>query len=114
MKTQNIVLAGLTLVGAALLPMAAQAQTPYPHPHTLNQRFHDQNARINQGVRDDQLTRREARNDRFRLDRVRYQDQRDRDFHGGHLTTSDRRHQEAELNRNSKDIYRTKHNDYTR
>ncbi len=114
MKVRNVVLPVAGLLGALLMPLAAQAQTPYPHPTNLNQRFRDQNARINQGVASGELTRREARGDRFRLDRVRFQDQRDRFHQNGRLTAAERRHQNRELNRNSGDIYRTKHNSAVR
>ena len=114
MTIRNSILPMAGLIGALLLPLATQAQVPNPHPTTLHQRFQDQRARIHQGVVSGQLTRREARNDRSRLARVHYQDQRDRRFQGGHLTASERRHQEAELNHNSGDIYRTKHNNRVR
>ena len=114
MKTNIVILSAAGLLGALLLPLAAQAQVPNPHPTTLHQRFQDQHARIQQGVASGQLTRREARNDRYRLGRVRYQDQRDRAFQNGHLTAGERYHQNAELNGNSSSIYRTKHNNRAR
>ena len=115
MTIKNVLLPAAGLCGALLMPLAVQAQTtPYPHPTNLHQRFQDQHARIRQGVASGQLTRGEARRDRARLARVRYQDQRDRAFQGGHLTAGERRHQNAELNGNSGDIYRTKHNNRVR
>lgn len=114
MKTNHILLSAAGLLGVLLMPSAAQAQAPYPHPTSLHQRFQDQHSRIKQGVADGQLTRREARGDRYRLNRVRSQDQRDRFFQGGHLTAGQRSHQTRELNRNSGDIYRTNHNNRVR
>ena len=82
MTIRNILLPAAGLLGALLMPLAAQAQVPDPHPTTLHQRFQDQRARSHQGVASSQLTRREARNDCYRLARVRYQDRRDRAFQG--------------------------------
>ncbi len=114
MKTNHIILSAAGLLGVLLTPLAAQAQAPYPHPTNLHQRFQDQHSRIKQGVADGQLTRREARGDRYRLNRTRTQDQRDRFFQGGHLTAGQRSHQTMELNRNSGAIYRTNHNNRVR
>lgn len=114
MKITSIILPAAGLLGVLPLPLAAQAQVPHPDPNTLHQRFQNQHARIHQGVADGQLTRREARRDRFRLSRVRYQDHRDRFFQGGHLTAGERNRQNAELNGNSGSIYHTKHNNRIR
>ena len=114
MKTTHSILSAAGLLGVLLAPLAAQAQAPYPQPTNLHQRFQDQRSRIKQGVADGQLTRREAQGDRSRLNRVRYQDRRDRFFQGGHLTAGQRSHQETELNRNSGAIYRTNHNNRVR
>jgi hypothetical protein len=114
MKINIAILPAVGLLGTLLLPLAAQAQVPHPHPTTLKQRFQDQHARIHQGVTSGQLTRREAALDRTRLAHVRYQDERDRAHQYGHLTAAERLHQEHELNRNSKDIYHTKHNGHVR
>ena len=114
MKTTHIILSAAGLLGVLLAPLAAQAQAPYSQPTNLHQRFRDQQYRIKQGVADGRLTRREAQGDRYRLNRVRSQDQRDRFFQGGHLTAGQRSHQAAELNRSSGAIYRTNHNNRVR
>ena len=104
MKVNTIkILAGMALLSAALLPMAAQAQG-------INQRLHDQHGRIHQGVGSDQLTRREQ----YRLNRrdaqIHAQEHIDRRFDHGHLTGNERRNLNRELNHSSAAIYRDKHN----
>ena len=109
------IVAGLTALaglGAVLAGGVANADVPYSHSQGINQRLHDQHARIRQGVGDDQLTWRETRNLDRRDARVARQEQRDRFFHHGHLTTRERHQINGELNRDSRAIYRDKHNDH--
>ena len=98
----------LTLTGAAaialsVLPTAASAGE-------VNNRDNRQQARINQGVSSGQLTHGEYNRDERRLDRVELQRNRDLRNQGGHLTGYQKAHLNRELNRNSGDIYYTKHN----
>ena len=115
MKIGNIAgIAALAALGSVLAGGVAQAQVPYGHPDSINQRLHDQHARIRQGVRSDELTRHETRNLDRRDARVYRQERRDRFFHHGRLTNNERRHLNGELNRDSRAIYRDKHNDRER
>ncbi|MBV9849157.1 MAG: hypothetical protein JO250_05655 [Armatimonadetes bacterium] len=107
-------LAAATALGSLLVAGTASAAVPYPHPHNVNQRLRDQHARIRQGIRSGQLTWRETRNLDRRDARVVRQEQRDRFFHNGHLTSGERRQLNHELNRDSRAIYRDKHNDRVR
>ncbi len=95
------------LLGTVLLPLAA-------HADSVNDRRHDQHQRIEQGVDNGQLTRREQ----FRLNereaRLHSQVHFDRSLHGGHLTPSERRHLQRDYNHTSRAIYRDKHNDSVR
>jgi hypothetical protein len=104
MKINSVkIIAAAALLGAALLPMAAQAQS-------VNGRLQDQHQRIRQGVRSGQLTRGEQ----YRLNRrdayVHAQEHLDRRFDHGHLTRGERRGLNNELNHTSTAIYRDKHN----
>ncbi len=102
------IIAAAALLGAALLPMAAQAQGG------VNERFQDQHQRIRQGVQSGQLTRGEQ----YRLNRrdayIHGQERLDRRFDNGHLTRGERRNLNNELNHSSGRIYQDKHNAYTR
>ena len=109
MKTigSKIVISAL-LLGALALPNIVSAD------NLVNQRLENQHARIIQGNRTGELTRRKDR--RLGLDesRIRYQTASDRYRDGGHLTTFQRSRIESELNRSSATIYREKHNDHVR
>ncbi len=112
MKTQNILLPGLALLGAALLPVAAQAQDQYhhfAHNGNVNQRLENQNDRINQGVDNGTLNRHEAYRLRSQDRRIRYQANRDRFFHHGHLSPGERYRLNNRLNGDSGNISRHRH-----
>ena len=104
-------LAPALLLGALALPAAAQ--TPHHHPYSINQRLHNQQERIHQGVGSGQLTRREQYRLHERDSRIRAQEYRDR-LSGGKFTHSERRHIQRELNHSSAAIYRQKHDGQTR
>ncbi len=87
----------------ALIPLAASAGE-------VENRIHDQQARINQGLHNGSLTRGEYDRVEGRLDQIRFQRNRDLRRDDGHLS----RHQFAQLNREenhlSGSIYFDKHN----
>ena len=98
----------LTVAGAAAITLTALPSIA--SAGEVNNRDHTQQARINQGVRSGQLTQGEYNRDEHRLDRVENQRARDLRRDGGHLTPAQYSHLNRELNRNSNDIYFTKHN----
>lgn len=110
------------LLGMIMLPLAAQAQQPYPsptspgnaHPRSVNGRLENQHDRIQQGVQSDQLTRGEANRLRYRDARIHRQERIDRRMNGGHLTAAERQRLQGRLNRTSGLEYGLKHNDRTR
>ncbi len=73
-------------------------------------RFHRQQARINQGVRSGQLTQREYNADERRLQTDEFLRKRDMRRNDGQLTRRQDINLNRRLNRNSRDIYFTKHN----
>ena len=87
---------------AALLPVVASAQG-------INHRQAEQRKRIEQGVHNGSLTRREAKGIRLRESAIRAQERRDRYFHHGHLTGRERARLNHEMNGTSRDIYGQKH-----
>ncbi len=100
----------LGLAAALTLGTALPALTAAANAQPVDRREVNQSARIDQGVRSGELTRGEAgRLDHreFRLDRregrMRYRD-------GGVLTGHDRRVLQRQENRDSRAIYRLKHN----
>ncbi len=101
----KILLAALTsgVLAASSLPLAAQAGEVY-------NREHDQQTRINQGVRNGSLTYGEYRADENHLARVNAQRRADLRHDDGHLTAGQYHQLNRELNNNSDRIYYTKHN----
>ena len=100
MKTLILGLAAAASVAAAL-PAAAQ---------TVDQREHLQAERIQQGERSGALTPGEARRLHYREARLHRFEARARFRHGGYLTRHDRRVMNRMENRDSRAIYRLKHN----
>lgn len=101
--------------GFLALTASAFAQTPSTSdpdnkPPSINQRIENQRDRIQAGTRDDQLTKGERT--RLRADdaAVRAQERVYRRANDGKLTKGERRQLNRELNRNSRRIYRDRHN----
>lgn len=89
------------LFGALLLPLAANAQN-------INARQDEQGERIQQGVHNGTLTKREARHLQQREAKIRRIEARDR--RSGHqLTEAERRNLQTRLNRTSRAIYGQNH-----
>lgn len=95
--------AGAAALAISVLPGVAQAGR-------INNRLNHEQARINRGVQSGQLTRREYSADEARLERDENLRNRDLKSNGGKLTPSEREQLNNRLNRNSRDVYFTKHN----
>ena len=102
---------GLTLTAGLILILGATAmagpRTPY-----INKRQENQQDRIRQGIKSGELTRHEA----VRLEREsgRIQAEKLVDKSDGHVTQAERRQLDRQLNRESRQIYRLKHNERER
>jgi len=101
----KVLLAVLTsaVLAASSLPLTAQAGE-------VSDRVHDQQARINQGVRSGELTRGEYARDEGHLAAINAQRRFDLARNDGHLTGAEKVQLNRRLNRDSARIYRTKHN----
>jgi hypothetical protein len=100
---------GGLLIAALAFTSMAQAQDRTP---VINHRLHNQERRINQGVRRGELTRNETRHLRADDRRIAYQ--RNRALATGRMNRAERSHLRREENRTSRAIYRDKHNDRVR
>ena len=105
------------LIGAslAILPatsLLAQETTPKQR-HTINQRSANQQARINKGVADGQITPGGAAKADANQARVNSRDARMRSRDNGHLTSTDRHKLAREQDRTSRGIYDRNHNSTT-
>lgn len=99
-KIVSFLLAGLFVIGASTVSMAG--------PRGINSREHREQQRINQGIRSGELTRREARRLEEGMARIRT-DERYARMSGGGISPRERARLEREMNRESRSIYRQKH-----
>ncbi|HEY2379732.1 MAG TPA: hypothetical protein VGK48_01000 [Terriglobia bacterium] len=104
MKAVARILSGAVLC-AAIVPVASMAAGNHSG---INQREHNQQARINQGVRSGELTRHEATNLEQKEAKIKVNERYDK--MNGKFTPAERAHLQKELNGASRDIYRDKHN----
>jgi hypothetical protein len=95
------IIASVALI--AMIPLAANAGE-------VENRVHDQQARINQGVRNGSLTYGEYHRTESRLDQIQAQRNRDLRANDGHLTGREDAHLNHEENNLSDRIYFDKHN----
>lgn len=103
-----IVVAGGTVAAAS--PVLAARGGYHPRRLEVKGRLYNQNRRINQGVRDGQLTHQEAHSLRSN-DRAIGSEQREMaHLDGGHITRADQRSLNQQENANSKGIYADRHN----
>ncbi len=110
MNLRNIVLA----VSIAALPAsAALAQTTTTQRHHIAARSANQQARINKGVADGQITPGGAAHAEAKQNHINSEDQRMRSRDNGHLTAQDRHKLARQQNSTSKGIYDRNHNGVT-
>ena len=95
----SFLFAGLFVICASTVSMAG--------PRGINSRQYREQQRINQGIRSGELTRREARRLEAGLARIRIDERYARA--DGNVTPRERARLERELNRESRGIYRQKH-----
>ena len=92
----------------AMLVMAGLLALPAAEAATIDGREQKQRERIREGVRSDELTRREAGRLRREQSRIRREERRYR-ASGDGLSRRERRDLQRDLNRSSRDIRRQKH-----
>jgi len=103
MKTRRMSLTTLLAVAAlSLVAALAPAQN-------VNKRLQNQNKRINQGIKDGQLTRNQVDALRSKDASVRARELNDRAHDNGKLTPRERANLNKSLNKDSKAIYRDRH-----
>lgn len=110
----------MALVGLGVAASLVLAQTPAPSTAapaddhaTVNQRLENQQDRVQAGKQDGELTKGEAT--RLKADdaAVKAEEKVDRKAHDGKLTTGEKKQLNRQLNRNSRQIYRARHNQKT-
>jgi hypothetical protein len=111
MTMKHIVLAA-SLIALPVSTAFAQ-QTTYKQRHTIAGRSTNQQARINKGVADGQITPKGAARADAHQSRINSEDARMRSRDNGHLTTADRHRLARQQDRTSKGIYDRNHNQAT-
>ena len=96
-----------------MMVMAGLLAVPFAQADSVNRREHRQGERIQQGLRSDELTRREAARLRAEQAGVRAEERRYRRTGTG-LSPWERRDLQRDLNRTSRDLYRQKHDGQSR
>jgi len=95
------------------LPVVAQSTTP-PTGNTIKDRQENQQDRIKQGVKSGELTPQEARRLEKNHQRINNEIRQDRAANGGKLTPQEKRQITKQQNRESRAIYKQKHDGQTR
>ena len=88
----------------------AQSAPASDHRAAANQRIENQRDRIQAGIADDQLTKAEATHLKVDDAKIQAQARVERQANGGTLTARERAQIDRELNRDSRQIYRDRHN----
>ena len=108
-------LKSLALALAATFALAAPSyadtkwQQNHPRREQVNSRLANQNARINNGVKNGTLTKGQAAQLHREDHAIRQQERADAAAHGGHITKGEQRQLNREENHVSRQIYREKH-----
>lgn len=110
-KTKLATAVATLLMGASLAGAASAAPFYVNHPRRaeVNERTRLQDYRIRQGVRDGQLTHREARTLRGEDRGVRAEQRAEARANGGYITRGEQRSLNAQENRESRQIYNARH-----
>ena len=98
-----------TIAVGSIATLGAQ-QTTHHQRHTINARDARQQARINRGVADGQITPRGAAAANARQGRINAEESNMRAADGGHLTAADRHRIARQQDRTSQNIYERNHN----
>jgi hypothetical protein len=104
-----------TAICAGMLPVsgfAAAENTAHPRNPAMNQRQHNQQERIRQGIRSGELTRREAVRLEEQEARIRVNEKSAKSDRK--ISPAERARVEKELNRTSENIYQQKHDQQDR
>jgi hypothetical protein len=101
-------LVAMAALVAAIVPAAGLAQGRRYYQNGVNEREHNQQQRIRQGIRSGELTRVEAARLERQQARIRLDEARARRS-GGEFTPRERARIQRELNHSSRNIYRQKH-----
>ena len=98
---------GCTVFGTSL--SVAQTVPDHPRVNEVNQRFDNQQARINQGLANGTMNGKQAARDEAHDANIAKRESVDEAKHNGHLTKGEQRRLNRSENKNSRRIYNQKH-----
>ena len=111
MNVKSVSFFAASVICVALGSASAMAQEVPDHPRVneVNQRLDNQQARINQGLKNGTMTGKQAAHDEKHDANIAKRESVDEAKHGGHLTKGEQNRLNHSLNKNSKAIHNQKH-----
>jgi hypothetical protein len=113
MKTKSMNFLAAAIIATAFGSVTAMAQTApvpdHPRENEVNQRLDNQQARINQGLANGTMTGKEAARDERHDENIAQRESVDEAKHNGHITKAEQNRLNRAENRNSRRIYKQKH-----
>lgn len=108
-RTTCVVICSALIAGAMFIagPSHAEDQWQQNHPrrHQVNHRLNHQNQRVDQGLKDHQLTKSQAQQLHADDASIRQQERQDASVNNGHITKAEQQQLNQEENANSQAIY---------
>jgi hypothetical protein len=109
MKNRFMTVLMTGLVAGSMLSSSVLAQDApvagHPRVNEIDQRLENQQKRIDNGVKDGQLTAGQVAHDENRDAKVSQELSKDEAKHGGHITKAEQKKMNRQLNKNSKKIH---------
>lgn len=111
MNVKSVSFLSASVICVALCSGAAMAQEVPDHPRVneVNQRLDNQQARIDQGLKNGTMTGKQAARDEQHDANIAKRESVDEAKHNGHLTKGEQNRLNRSENKNSRAIYRQKH-----
>ena len=108
-KSKAIILASVCCTALGSSMALAQSVPDHPRVNEVNQRLDNQQARIDQGLKNGTMTGQQAARDEKHDENIAQREAVDESKHNGHITKAEQNRLNKSENKNSKRIYRQKH-----
>ena len=108
-RSVSFISASVICVAFISAPVRAQEVPDHPRVNEVNQRLDNQQARIDQGLKNGTMTGKQAAHDEQHDANIAKRESVDEAKHNGHLTKGEQNRLNHSENKNSRAIYRQKH-----
>jgi hypothetical protein len=108
-KLASFLSASVICAALGSAPVTAQEVPDHPRVNEVNQRLDNQQARIDQGLKNGTMTGKQAARDEQHDANIAKRESVDEAKHDGHLTKGEQNRLNHSENKNSRAIYRQKH-----